>query len=67
VADEATQAIGEADPGAKDEACALIEHAAGEAERCHRLLQWMLDEHPYLERQLSVFYHHGHRGIPLRW
>jgi hypothetical protein len=27
----------------------------------------MLDEHPYLARQLSVFYHHAHRGIPLRW
>jgi hypothetical protein len=27
----------------------------------------MLDEHPYLERQLSVFYRHAHRGIPLRW
>jgi hypothetical protein len=26
----------------------------------------MLDEHPYLVRQLSVFYHHAHRGIPLR-
>jgi hypothetical protein len=32
VAVEATQAIGDADPGAKDERCALVEHGAGEAE-----------------------------------
>jgi hypothetical protein len=24
----------------------------------------MLDEHPYLVGQLSVFYRHAHRGIP---
>jgi hypothetical protein len=60
VAIEATQAIGEADPGAKDESCALVEHGAGEAERCHRVLWWMLDKHPYLVRQLSVFYLHTH-------
>jgi pyrimidine operon attenuation protein/uracil phosphoribosyltransferase len=24
----------------------------------------MLDEHPYLARQLLVFYRHAHRGIP---
>jgi hypothetical protein len=27
----------------------------------------MLDEHLYLAHQLSVFYRHVHRGIPLRW
>jgi hypothetical protein len=27
----------------------------------------MFDEHSYLARQLSVFYCHAHRGIPLRW
>jgi hypothetical protein len=27
----------------------------------------MLDEHPYLALQLSVFYRNAHRGIPLRW
>jgi hypothetical protein len=27
----------------------------------------MLDELPYLARQLSVFYRHAHRGIPPRW
>jgi hypothetical protein len=26
----------------------------------------MLDEHPYLACQLSVFYRHAHRGIPPR-
>jgi hypothetical protein len=33
---------------------------AGEAKRCYRVLQWMLDEHLYLARQLSVFYRHAH-------
>jgi hypothetical protein len=36
---EATQADGNADLGAEDESCALIEYGAGEAERCHRVLQ----------------------------
>jgi hypothetical protein len=27
----------------------------------------MLDEHPYLACQLLMFYHHAHRGIPMRW
>jgi hypothetical protein len=67
VAVEATRAVGDADLGAKNERCALIEHGAGEAERCHRVLRWMLDEHPYLAHQLSVFYRHAHRGIPPRW
>jgi hypothetical protein len=39
VAVEATLIVGDADPGADDESCALIEHVAGEAERCHRVLQ----------------------------
>jgi hypothetical protein len=47
---EATQTVGDADPGAKDEGCALVEHSAREVERCHRILRWMLDEHPYLQR-----------------
>jgi hypothetical protein len=67
VAIEATQTIGDADPGAEDEGCALVEHVAGGAETCHRVLQWMLDELPYLARQLSVFYRHAHRGISLSW
>jgi hypothetical protein len=52
VAIEATQAVGNADSGTKDESCDLIKHGAGEAKRCHRILQWMLDEHRYLARQL---------------
>jgi hypothetical protein len=64
VADEATQAVGDADPGAEDEDCTLIKHIAGEAKRCHRVLHWMLDEHPYLALQLSMFYRHAQRGIP---
>jgi hypothetical protein len=60
VAVEATQAIGDVDLGANGESCALIKHSAGEAERCHRVHRWMLDEHPYLVRQLSVFYRHTH-------
>jgi hypothetical protein len=67
VAVEATQTVGDADLGAEDEGCALVEHNAGEVERCHRILQWMLDEHPYLACQLLMFYHHAHRGIPMRW
>jgi hypothetical protein len=59
--------VGDADPGAEDEGCSLVEHSDGEVEGCHRILRWMLDEHPYLVRQLSVFYHHALRGIPLRW
>jgi hypothetical protein len=59
VAVEATHAVGDAYLGAEDESCVLIEHGAGEPERCHRVLQWMLDEHPYLARQLSVFYCHA--------
>jgi hypothetical protein len=60
VAIEATQAIGDADLRAKDESCALIKHSAGEAKTCHRVFQWMLDGHPYLAHQLSVFYRHIH-------
>jgi hypothetical protein len=57
---ETTQAIGNSDPGAEDKSCALVEHSACEVEGRHRVLRWMLDEHPYLKRQLSVFYHHAH-------
>jgi hypothetical protein len=39
VAVETTQAIGDADPGAEDESCALIRLGAGEAERCHQVLR----------------------------
>jgi hypothetical protein len=60
VAIETTQTIGDVDPGAEDESCALIEQNAGEVEGCHRILRWMLDEHPYLARQQMVFYCHAH-------
>jgi hypothetical protein len=50
VAVEATQAVGDADLGAEDESCALVEHGAGKVEGRHRILRWMLDEHPYLAR-----------------
>jgi hypothetical protein len=50
VAVEAIQPIGNADPGAEDESCTLIEHSAGEVEGCHRILRLMLDEHPYRVR-----------------
>jgi hypothetical protein len=52
---EATRAIGDADPEVENEGCALVKHSAGEVERCHQVLRWMLNEHPYLARYLSVF------------
>jgi hypothetical protein len=64
VAGEAILTFGGADPGAKDESCALVDHAAGEAERCHRVLHWMLDKHPYLAHQLPMFYHTPTEGYP---
>jgi hypothetical protein len=64
VAVEATQAVGDVGSGAEDKSCALIEHSVGEAERYHRVLRWMLDEYPYLVRQLSVFYRHATKGYP---
>jgi hypothetical protein len=67
VAVETTRAVGDANLGAENERCALIEHGAGEAEKYHRVLWWMLDKHSYLARQLSVFYCQTHRGIPPRW
>jgi alpha/beta superfamily hydrolase len=60
VAVEATRAIGDADPRAEDESCALVEHGTGEIEACHRILRWMLDEHPYPARQMLAFYGHAH-------
>jgi hypothetical protein len=62
VAVEATQTIGDTDLGAEDESCALVEHSAGEVQRCHRILRWMLDKHPYVAHQLSVFYRHAQVG-----
>jgi hypothetical protein len=51
---EATQTIGDVDPRAEDECRALVEHSAGEVERCHRILRWMLDEHTYLGPAVGV-------------
>jgi hypothetical protein len=65
--EEASQTIGDAEPGAEDESHALVEHGTSEVERCQRILRWMLDEHPYMARYLSVFYRHAHRGIPPGW
>jgi hypothetical protein len=59
VAVEATKAVGDTDPGADDESCDLVERGAGEVEARHPILRWMLDEHPYMARQLSVFYRHA--------
>jgi hypothetical protein len=36
---------------------------AGEVERWHRVHRWILDEHPYLAHQLSMFNLQAHRGI----
>jgi hypothetical protein len=46
VAVEATTIVGDAEPGVEGERRALIEHNAGEIERCHRVLRWMLDNTP---------------------
>jgi hypothetical protein len=61
---EATQTVGDAELGAEDESCALVEHNSGEVEGCHQILRWMLDEHPYLACQLSVFYRTPINGYP---
>ena len=55
---EATRVVGDADRGAEDESCALVGHDAGELEMCHRVCQWIFNEHPNLAHQLSVFFWH---------
>jgi hypothetical protein len=35
---------------------ALGGHSTGELGRCHRVRRWIFDAHPYLARQLLVFY-----------
>jgi hypothetical protein len=67
IAVEATRAIGDVYLGAEDERHALVEHSARAVERWYRVRRWMLDEHHYLARQLSLFNIQAHRGIPLRW
>jgi hypothetical protein len=44
------------DPRAKNEHRALEGHGTGELERSHRVHRWIFNAHPYLVRQLSVFY-----------
>jgi hypothetical protein len=59
-----TRAVGDVDPEAKSERGVSAGHGADEVERCHLFRRWMLDEHPYLACQLSVFNLQAHRGIP---
>jgi hypothetical protein len=59
VDDESTKiarTIYDANPRAENERRALRGHSTGELERCHRVRRWIFDVHPYLVRQLSVFY-----------
>jgi hypothetical protein len=51
-----TRAVCDADPRAENERRALRGHDTGELERSHRVRRWIFDAHPYLARQLSVFY-----------
>jgi hypothetical protein len=53
---EITRAFCDADPQAEYERPALGGHDSGELEQCHRVRRWIFDAHPYLARQLSVFY-----------
>jgi hypothetical protein len=48
--------ICDANPRAKNERRALRGNSTGKLEGCHRVRRWILDAHPYLARQLSVFY-----------
>jgi hypothetical protein len=59
VDDESTKTAGticDANPQAKNKCRAPRGHNTGELERCHRVRRWIFDAHPYLARQLSVFY-----------
>jgi hypothetical protein len=57
---EVACAISDEDPQAKDECCALVGHDVGEVEWCHQVLLGIIDDHPYLACQLSVFYRQAH-------
>jgi hypothetical protein len=48
--------ICDANPRAENKRCALRGHNTGELERCYRVRRWIFNAHPYLARQLSVFY-----------
>jgi hypothetical protein len=59
VDDESTKiarTICDANPQAENEHRALWGHSTGELERYHRVRRWIFDAHPYLARQLLVFY-----------
>jgi hypothetical protein len=59
VDDESTKTahtICDANARAENEHRALRGHSTSELERCHRVRRWIFDAHPYLARQLSVFY-----------
>ena len=60
---KAIEAVGDADPGAEDEGCALLEHNV-EVDGLHRGHQGIIGELPYLAHQLSVFYLQAYLGIP---
>jgi hypothetical protein len=64
---KATCAVSDTNPWAEDESYALVEHRTVKSKKCHQVLRWMLNEHPYLARQLSVFNSQAHREIPPRW
>jgi hypothetical protein len=59
VDDESTKiarTICDANPRVENERRALRGHSTGKLERCRRVRRWIFDAHPYLARQLSVFY-----------
>jgi hypothetical protein len=56
VAVKTTRTIGDGDPGAEGEHHALVEHSVSEVEQCHQIRLVIIDDIPYLARQLSVFY-----------
>jgi hypothetical protein len=57
---EVACAIGDTDPRTKGEGCALIERGADEVEHRHRVCLAIIDDYPYLVRQLLVFYCQAH-------
>jgi hypothetical protein len=64
---EAAVTVGGADIGAEGGHRTFVEHSSGEVIRYHQILQWIVDEHHYLIRYLSVFNLQTQRKIPSRW
>jgi hypothetical protein len=50
VAIKTTRAISDADPGAEGERRALVEHNAGEVDRCDRVRLVIVNDYTYLAR-----------------